>query len=360
MLSKTDLNIVYHNNITENNLRGISTPLDDIAWICGANGTVIRTINGGTTWDSKKVPGAEQLDFRDIKAFDMNTAYVMSVGNAEHSRIYKTNDGGKNWNLQLQGQHQSEFFNCMAFWNQNHGLVLSDPVGGKFTLYETQNGDTWSAISQDGMPMALTGEGAFAASGSCMTVSGKEHVWFGTGVNTARVFCSKDGGFNWSVSETPIKKDTKSSGIFSITFSDVNNGMISGGDYSAPELGGSNLAITNNGGSTWQLVEIAPQYYWSAISLSTDKKNYMVVGSTHIGYAATNFSQEEKSFIDSEETQLTVTNESKLNKNIQCSSWEKSMSNVNLNAFSFWKKDKVLAVGPKGTIAEVEISVMSI
>ena len=347
------LDIIYHNNITENNLRGISIPSEEVAWISGANGTVICTIDGGKTWELKNVLGAEQLDFRDIKAFDKNTAYVMSVGNASDSRIYKTIDGGTSWKLQLQGQNQSEFFNCMAFWNQNHGLVLSDPVEGKFTLYVTQNGDTWFAIPQDGMPKALSGEGAFAASGSCMTVFGEHHVWFGTGVNTARVFSSTDGGFNWSVSETPIKKDTQSSGVFSITFSNINYGMISGGDYTNPELGGSNLAITTDGGSHWKLVDISPQYYWSSISLTPDKKNYMVVGSTHAGYASSPFLQEEKSAIDCNKTLLPRGNNLGL-------SWEKSWSNVKLNAFSFWKKNKALAVGPQGIIAEIEIPIQKI
>ncbi|CEK09361.1 WD40/YVTN/BNR-like repeat-containing protein [Legionella hackeliae] len=352
------LDVIYHTDITVNDLRGISTPSEQVAWVSGAKGTVICTLDGGKTWDLKKVPGAEKLDFRDVKAFDKNTAYIMSVGYATESRIYKTDDGGQTWNLQLKGQNLSEFFNCMAFWNQNHGLVLSDPVDGKFTLYTTQNGCTWSKIPSDGMPIALTDEGAFAASGSCMTVYGKNNVWFGSGLKTARVFYSQDGGFNWHVSETPIKKDTKSSGVFSIIFSDQNKGMIAGGDYANPQIGGSNLAITTDGGVNWHPVDISPQYYWSSISFTPDKKNYMVVGSTHVGYTSSPFSQQNTNKNGSDVVQSTITKEPDLKEkanSILCPPWENSLTNVTLNAFSFWKKDRALAIGPKGTIVEIAI-----
>ncbi|WP_131781690.1 WD40/YVTN/BNR-like repeat-containing protein [Legionella gresilensis] len=342
------LDIIYHKNVTGNDLRGISTPSENIAWLSGNNGTIIRTIDGGVTWSVKGIPGAEKLDFRDIKAFDENIAYVMSVGYGKDSCIYKTTNGGQTWVLQLQGQHSSEFFNCMAFWNQHHGLVLCDPQENKFKLYTIKDGETWLPIPSDAILTASDGEGAFAASGSCMTVYGDTNVWFGTGVNNARVFRSINNGFNWTVAETPIKKDNYSSGIFSIAFSDLNHGMIAGGDFNNPDMGGPNLAVTIDGGASWASLAISPQHYWSAISFTPDKRNFMVVGSTHAGYASSFFGKP-----------FPISDDCKIDKEAEtsdsCLIWERSLNNVNLNAFSFWKKDSALAVGPKGNIAEIKI-----
>jgi hypothetical protein len=46
-----------------------------------------------------------------------------------------------------------------------------------------------------GMPDAVAGEFAFAASGTCLVTSGRD-AWFATG-GAARVFHSRDGGATW-------------------------------------------------------------------------------------------------------------------------------------------------------------------
>lgn len=318
-----------HIGHTTENLRGISTPSSSIAWISGDKGTIMRTIDNGKTWETKQIPDTETLFFRDIKAFDANTAYVMSSGHGEASRIYYTCDGGHKWQLQLKGSHPAEFFNCMAFWNHHRGMVLSDPVDNKFKIFSTEDGNTWLPLPQDDMPLALENEGAFAASGSCMTVQQDLDAWFCTGNKAARVFHTNDAGMSWQVVNTPLMKDTESSGIFSIAFYDLHHGVIAGGDYKQPEKSGANLAITDDGGKTWQLATISPQYYWSAVSFTPDDHEHlMVVGPEQAGYTQSKSPQ----------------------------NWDASMK-VNLNAFSFWSKDKVLAVGPNGMIMEIEIPI---
>src|SRR5215203_4014703 len=87
---------------TTASFRGLSVVNEKTVWASGTNGTVIRTIDGGKTWNVFSVPGAEKLDFRDIEAFDANTAYTLSIGNGDASRIYKTTDGGKTWKEQFK------------------------------------------------------------------------------------------------------------------------------------------------------------------------------------------------------------------------------------------------------------------
>src|SRR6187549_3169702 len=82
-------------------LRGVSAVSDRVAWASGSGGAVLRTSDGGATWQSMNIPGAEKLDFRDIDAVSAQAAYVLSIGSGESSRIYKTIDGGRTWSLQF-------------------------------------------------------------------------------------------------------------------------------------------------------------------------------------------------------------------------------------------------------------------
>src|SRR6478672_5578978 len=107
---------------------GLSVVNEKVVWASGTGGTVIRTIDGGKTWDVMTVPGAEKLDFRDVEAFDENTAYILSIGNGESSRIYKTVDGGKNWSMEFKNTNEKAFFDALACVDRENCLAVSDPV----------------------------------------------------------------------------------------------------------------------------------------------------------------------------------------------------------------------------------------
>jgi photosystem II stability/assembly factor-like uncharacterized protein len=210
---------------TTENLRGLSAVNARIIWASGAHGTYLRTTDGGNTWHAAQVPGAQQLDFRDVKAFSANLAYLLSAGPGDQSRIYKTTNAGKSWTLQFTNKDPNGFYDCMAFWDRNHGIVLGDPVNGKFELMTTEDGGrNWKSIPSYGLPSAIDGEGAFAASGTCIAVQGRTNAWFASGGKAARVFRSGDAGRSWTVAETPIIHGKDSSGIFSIAFADARHG----------------------------------------------------------------------------------------------------------------------------------------
>jgi photosystem II stability/assembly factor-like uncharacterized protein len=240
-----------------------------VAWASGERGTYARTIDGGRTWTVGNVPGAAELDFRDVDAFDANTAYLLSIGEGDKSRIYKTTDGGASWQLQFKSSRPAAFFDAMAFWDRDHGIAMSDPVDGRFLIiHTTDGGRTWRETPPSGMPPALSGEGGFAASGTCITVEGKRrNVWFGTGgTSGARVFRSTDGGRTWSATTTPITHG-KSAGIFSVAFGDAMRGVIVGGDYTKEGESKQNAAVTRDGGRTWTLIDDArPSGYRSGVA----------------------------------------------------------------------------------------------
>jgi photosystem II stability/assembly factor-like uncharacterized protein len=262
---------------TDVQLRGISAVSEKIAWASGAKGTVLRTIDGGEHWTRVDVPGAEALDFRDIQAFDWNTAFVLSIGPGEQSRIYKTADGGKSWQLQFTNKDPKAFYDCFAFWDSKHGIAVSDSVDGKFPLIATSDGATWSAVAVKSMPAALPNEGAFAASGTCITTYGKKDVWFGTGGPAARVFHSSDRGVNWTAAETPIMHGEASQGIFAVGFGRRKEGVVVGGDYQHPSTTEANAAVTHDGGKTWSISATLPNGYRSGLSRAA-KEWWMSVG----------------------------------------------------------------------------------
>jgi photosystem II stability/assembly factor-like uncharacterized protein len=241
---------------TTASLRGLSVA-GGAVWASGTQGTVIRTTDDGKTWSVMTVPGAEKLDFRGVHAFDASSAVIMSSGPAQdgQARIYRTSDGGKSWTQVYQEKTPGVFFDAIAFWDRKHGIVLSDPVGGRFALFITGDGGvTWTPLRPSVMPPALANEGAFAASNSCLTVQGESNVWFSTGgAQVARVFHSSDRGKSWSVAETPLHPTNASSGIFSLAFQDDKFGVAAGGDYAHPERSDlPNLLLTSDGGRTWR------------------------------------------------------------------------------------------------------------
>jgi photosystem II stability/assembly factor-like uncharacterized protein len=262
---------------TTESLRGVSAVSRDVAWASGTHGTYLVTTDRGSTWTAAQVRGAESLDFRAVVAFSANEAFLMSAGPGEQSRIYHTSDGGKNWQLQFTNHNPKGFFDSMAFWDAKHGIVLGDPIPDeasvpkgalKFDLLLTEDGENWHRASSAHLPAAMEGEGAFAASNTCLAILAgtDQNVWFATGGKVARVFHSADRGQTWQVFDTPIVHGADSAGIFSIAFRDAQHGVIAGGDYKHPEQDGPNLAFTEDGGKTWKLSDLRPQAYFSGVA----------------------------------------------------------------------------------------------
>jgi len=322
---------------TAENLRGVSAISGGVAWASGTHGTYLRTTDGGSSWQPAQVPGAEALDFRDVEAFSADFAYLLSAGPDDQSRIYKTTDAGKTWVLQFTNKDPKGFFDCMAFWDRDRGIAVGDPVADnsgklRFELIATDDGGkNWKPIPADAIPPAVEGEGAFAASGTCIAVQGNANVWFATGGKAARVFRSTDAGKTWTVADTPISHGPDSAGIFSIAFRDATH-VIAGGDYKHPEQDGPHLAFSNDGGLTWTVSPVSPQVYFSAVAfamVNSEGAPVLVVGSSRSAY----------------EDDIAKTPAQKASSQ---KSWD-----WNLNAVSVSPTGEAIAVGPKGLIVSI-------
>jgi photosystem II stability/assembly factor-like uncharacterized protein len=266
-------------------LRGVSVGPDGAVWASGTNGTVLRSTDGGRSWSSRPVSDAASLDLRDVEAVSANTAFAMVAG-IDTARIYRTTDAGVHWARQYDDTRKGVFLDGIAFWDALHGLAVGDPMDGHFFVLRTEDGGIrWTQLDTGSSPRAITGEAAFAASGTAVTVGSNGRAWIATGGATepgaaARVFRSTDYGRTWQVSTTPIPAGSASTGIFSIAFRDARHGVAVGGDYAHPDSRRPNVAITADGGVTWQLGDSAriTDYLSSVAYSSGDGEGLVAVG----------------------------------------------------------------------------------
>jgi photosystem II stability/assembly factor-like uncharacterized protein len=322
LLVPTEAWWIVQDTAVDSNLRGVSLVVHRggvTVWATGSNGTVELSTDGGATWQKIAIPNGDALDFRAVQAFDKGVAYVMSSGEGEKSRIFKTSDLGKTWKMQYAGKRKEFFLDGLQCIDEKHCFALSDPVGGKFLLLSTEDGEHWKEMPREHMPAALAKEGAFAASNSGLLIYREKELYFGTGGSAARLFHSADLGKTWEVSETPVISGKSSQGIFSV----VRAGdtiVVAGGDYSDAGNTTRNAAYSEDGGKTWTVPEERPTGYRSA--LDTYDAGFVAVGP----------------------------NGSEISRD--GTKWQ-HIDDANLNALAVIS-GKGYAVGPKGVVAKFE------
>ncbi|MGW1005615.1 WD40/YVTN/BNR-like repeat-containing protein [Streptomyces sp. NPDC002520] len=263
--------------------RGLSAVDRDTAWLAGTAGTVLRTTDGGTSWRNVSPPGAADLQFRDVEAFDARRAVVLAIGEGETSRVYRTEDGGASWTESFRNTDPRAFYDCLAFFDHRHGLAMSDPVDGRFRILSTSDGGrSWRVLPADGMPAALDGEAGFAASGQCLVTSGPKDVWLATGGGAhARVLHSADRGLTWTAADTPVPAGDPAKGVFALAFRDRTHGLAVGGDYRPDQASPQAAAVTADGGRTWQPAATPPPAYRSGAAwLPHSRTSALAVGPT--------------------------------------------------------------------------------
>lgn len=231
-------------------LRGISAVDDRVAWASGSKGTVLRTVDGGSTWTAVPIAGEEASDFRDIEAFGPDDAVVMAI--ARPAKIFRTRDGGKTWARTFFDDSPGIFLDSMAFFDDRNGLAVGDPMDGRFLLIATADGgETWTPVPPASRPAAAEGEAAFAASGTSLAVHGNDRIWLTTGGPVSRVWRSADRGAHWESAPSRLLEGSASSGGFGVAFLDERRGIAVGGDYRAEAAAKGTAAVTGDGGRTW-------------------------------------------------------------------------------------------------------------
>ncbi|MEN8654516.1 oxidoreductase [Streptomyces sp. 21So2-11] len=260
---------------TDARFRGLAAVSRKTAWVAGSKGTVLRTGDGGRSWRNVSPPGAGELEFRDVEAFDGRRAVVLAIGEGEASRVFRTDDGGATWSESFRNTDPKAFYDCISFFDSRHGLAMSDPVDGKYRILSTGDGGrSWKVLPSAGMPAAQPGEAGFAASGQCLVSSGSRDVWLATGgAATARVLHSKDRGLTWTATESTIPAGDPARGVFGLAFRDRHHGIAVGGDYRAGQASPKAAAITGDAGRSWHQAKTPPPAYRSGVAWLPRSRN---------------------------------------------------------------------------------------
>lgn len=216
------------------------------------DGSVVRSVDGGRSWQDVTPPGGDAEVFRDVEAFDRDHAVVLAID--PPSQIYRTVDGGVTWAVVFEDPSSGAFYDCMAFFDDREGLAMSDPVDGRFRIARTGDGGrTWRVVPNNGMPVALDNEFGLAT-GTCLQAVGKRDAWFGTATPAGiknRVFRTRDRGRTWTEAVTPLPGG-ENFGIRSLSFGDRHHGIAVGGDPPTGTDVGL-VAVTSDGGRSWSL-----------------------------------------------------------------------------------------------------------
>ncbi len=307
-------------------LRGLSVVNQKIAWASGAKGTVLRTIDG-SHWQQIKVDHAQaqELDFRAIHAFDEKRAYLMSAGPGAASKLFATEDGGQHWQLLAEQQQAKGFWNAFNWRDPQHGVIFGDPLDGQFELRITEDGGKTWRLLRDSAFSALPGEGAFAASGTCLHAAANLHYFVSGGASESRVFIGDLKRATWFNRALPLPAAAPSKGAFSVLFLNTDQAVVVGGDYQQAKLPGVNAARSDDGGKSWQALNLQPAGFYSVVTAVPGSDKVVVAG----GLAGISWSQD-------------------AGKNWQI------LSETAVNTIAFSDAQHGWAIGPKGLLLKYQ------
>lgn len=222
----------------------------DLIWVCSINGRVYKSTNGGANWNARNF-GLPTSDITSISALDTSLCWV----GTETGSIYKTSNGGFNWTLQFS--LTGSFSDGIKMFTESYGIYYGDPTGAgqphqwRFT---TDGGTNW-LLSPDA-PLALANEAGLLNAWD-WTDTGR--YWISTGNFTAgstsnRSFKTTSGFIGGGWTSTVLTGTGNSSGLYfsSIAFTDNNNGM------TASNGTGNTVRKTTDGGNTWETVPNPP------------------------------------------------------------------------------------------------------
>jgi photosystem II stability/assembly factor-like uncharacterized protein len=212
---------------TVNGLNTVSTVSDQVGWIGGNGGVVLRTTNAGTNWTNVTGTPIGTDAVYAICGIDANTCLVSTSPAATF--VFKTTNGGANW-TQVFTQASPGFIDDIKMFSATNGFMYGDPVGARWTLFKTTNaGTNW-----DSTGLYLPQAGSEAGWNNAMCLKGT-NLWFGT--NNTRVYYSTNSGVNW---------------LYGATTGTVNQYSVAFNGGGGIGFAGQTVAVkSTNGGANW-------------------------------------------------------------------------------------------------------------
>ncbi len=171
------------------------------AFACGFQGLMLHTSDGGTNWQTQTT-GISGVSWNSVDYINSTTA--TAVGSP--GKIIRTTDAGLNWVAQTGGRNLD--FRGVEFIDVNYGIAIASegPV-----LRTTNGGTDWVQVdSLNGYPSAIS----YINFNNAFIIS-----QFG---GISWIYRSTNGGLTW------ILQTTDNASYLSVSFTDENNGLITG------------------------------------------------------------------------------------------------------------------------------------
>ncbi len=257
------------NSGTGVSFRGLSVVNNHTLWVSGSKGTVGISTNSGKSWHFLVVEGYETRDFRDIEAFDGQTAVIMAVG--EPAVILRTSNAGKTWKKVYENNVQGMFLDAMEFWNDQNGMVVGDPINNRFFVARTSDGGrSWKEVPNDRRPMADSGEACFAASGTNLRLWEGTESCFVSGGLKSRLF-GRGAPINLPVAQGKETQGANSVAVW-LKGNSTPHIIVVGGDFNADSSRMGNCVLSRDGGKSWIRPSNPPYGYRSCVEFISSTK----------------------------------------------------------------------------------------
>ncbi|MBE2219735.1 MAG: T9SS type A sorting domain-containing protein [Ignavibacteria bacterium] len=216
--------IQQYSNSTER-LENVFFLNENTGWIVGSGGTFMKTENAGLSWESFNFSAPHILG----SVFFLNESTGWISGGYDYiSIVFKTTDGGKNWQVQLFDV--SAFYaSSLHFFNENSGwLINCGNKDGWRIMKTTDGGNVWTNVYV----------GHYL---SCLHFLNEQTAWAvgcNSGASQGAVLKTTDGGITWIDTFVPETIQFQS-----VCFVNENTGWAVGIDGA--------IVKSTNGGLTW-------------------------------------------------------------------------------------------------------------
>jgi len=263
-------------------IRALEVENDSTCWFAGSKNKFGYTNDYGKTWKENVIKyDTFNLEFRSISV-TTSSIFILSVGSP--ALLFKIDKKTLNYKLVYKETNEKAFYDSMQFWDDENGIAVGDPTANCMSIVLTKDGGkSWKKIACENLPLAVEGEAAFAASNTNISLVDQK-AFIATGGKEANILVGTDYGKSWKKYKTPIIQGEKMTGIFSLDNLSMDTAIIAGGDWSAKQKIENTMAITKDGGNSWQLIENNPGYI-SCVQFIPKTKSLVASSTTGIYYS---------------------------------------------------------------------------
>lgn len=195
----------------------------ELGWVVGQDGIIIKTIDGGNSWQIQTSPINHYLT--SCFFLDENVGFITGF----YGTILKTTDGGSTWIIKPSAS--STWITSIEFTNSYQGFALT----ADSLLKTIDGGETWQRINTNNSQLQLS-----------MYFMNDSVGWIGCA--NGKLMKTYDGGLTWNEINTGFSSTT----LQWLKFIDSNTGF-AGGNEGIFQYHGRILK-TIDGGLSWSLV----------------------------------------------------------------------------------------------------------